>query len=177
MTARTNLIRANPMTTESRESYSPAYIAKVLQENKVIASVGMSLNPIKPSFLVGRWLSLRGFAIIPVNPAYAGQEMWGKTTYGDIDEIKEHIDMVQIFRRSEVVPAIVAAALQYLPSLKTIWMQLGVSDPEAAETARARGIEVVQDLCPKMELQRISGELGRYGVNTGFVTSRLLPLI
>ena len=61
MTARTNLIRANPMTTEARESYSPAYIAKVLQENKVIASVGMSLNPIKPSFLVGRWLDLRGF--------------------------------------------------------------------------------------------------------------------
>ncbi|MGA0300488.1 MAG: CoA-binding protein, partial [Paracoccaceae bacterium] len=103
------------MTTESRESYSPAYIAKVLQENKVIASVGMSLNPIKPSFLVGRWLSLRGFTIIPVNPAYAGQEMWGKTTYGDIDEIKEHIDMVQIFRRSEAVPAIVAAALQHWP--------------------------------------------------------------
>ena len=103
--------------------------------------------------------------------------MWGKTTYGDIDEIKEHIDMVQIFRRSEAVPAIVVAALQHLPNLKTIWMQLGVSHPEAAETAHARGIEVVQDLCPKMELQRISGELGRYGVNTGFVTSRLLPLI
>ena len=56
-------------------------------------------------------------------------------------------------------------------------MQLGVQHPETAAKARAYGVEVVQDLCPKMELQRISGELGRYGVNTGFVTSRLLPLI
>ena len=165
------------MIIEARDTYSPAYIAKVLRENKVVASVGMSLNPIKPSFLVGRWLSLRGFTIIPVNPAYAGQEIWGKTTRGELDEIKEHVDMVQIFRRSEAVPAIVEAALEHLQNLKTLWMQLGVCHTAAATKARTHGLEVVQDLCPKMELQRISGELGRYGVNTGFITARLLPLI
>ena len=177
MNFRNIFVRAKSVITEARETYSSAYIAKVLRENKVIASVGMSLDPKKPSYLVGRWLSLRGFTIIPVNPVYAGQEMWGKTTYSDLHDIQEHVDMVQIFRRSEAVSAIVEAALEHLPNLKTIWMQLGVQHPETAAKARANGLEVVQDLCPKMELQRISGELGRYGVNTGFVTSRLLPLI
>ncbi len=164
------------MTLNIKETYSPACIAKILHENKVIASVGVSLNPIKPSYLVGRWLSLRGFTIIPINPGYAGQEMWGNVTYGEINEIKEQIDMLQIFRRSEAVPGIVDQALEYLPSLKTIWMQIGVMNQQAAEKARDRGIEVVQNLCPKMELQRLSGELGRYGVNTGFLTSRILPM-
>ena len=164
------------MESSDEETYSPAYIAKILQENKVIASVGVSLNPIKPSFLVGRWLSLRGFTIIPVNPGYVGKTMWGNVTYAEISQIKEQIDMVQIFRRSEAVPEIVDEALEYLPGLKTIWMQIGVMNEKAADYARGCGVEVVQNLCPKMEIQRLSGELGRYGANTGFFTSRILPL-
>ena len=103
--------------------------------------------------------------------------MWGNTTRGELDEIKEHVDMVQIFRQSEGVPEIVEAALDHFPNLKPLWMQLGVCHTEAAAKAHAHGLEVVQNLCPKMELQRISGEIGRYGVNTGFITSRILPLI
>lgn len=164
------------MSLEHTASYPPAYIAKILRENKIIASVGVSLNPIKPSFLVGRWLSKRGYTIIPVNPVYAGQEMWGQVTYSALSEIKEHIDMVQVFRRSEAVPEIVDEALEHLPNLKTIWMQIGVSHQDAAKKAQAKGIDVIQDLCPKMEHQRLSGELGRYGVNTGLITSKLINL-
>lgn len=164
------------MSLEHIASYPPAYIAKILRENKIIASVGVSLNPIKPSFLVGRWLSKRSYTIIPVNPVYAGQEMWGQVTYSALSEIKEHIDMVQVFRRSEAVPEIVEEALEHLPNLKTIWMQIGVSHKDAAKKAQAKGIDVIQDLCPKMEHQRLSGELGRYGVNTGLITSKLINL-
>ena len=103
------------MKSIGEETYSPAYIAKILLENKVIASVGVSLEPIEPSFLVMRWLSLRGFTIIP---GYVGKTMWGNVTYAEIIQIKEQIDMVQIFRRSEAVPEIVDEALEYLPGLE-----------------------------------------------------------
>jgi predicted CoA-binding protein len=158
------------------ETYSAQYIRHILRENKRIAAVGVSLNPIRPSFLVGRWLSLRGYSIIPVNPRYSGQEMWGNTTYSQIRDITQDIDMVQIFRKSEAVFGIVEEAITYLPNLKTIWMQIGVIHPEAAELAKAHGLNVVQNLCPKMEHQRLSGELGQYGINTGYISSRLTPL-
>ena len=84
---------------------------------------------------------------------------------------------MQIFRRSEAVTAILESAPEQSLKLKMLRMQLGVYHTQAAAKARAHGIKVIQDLCPKMELQLISGELGRYGVNTGFIISRLLPLI
>ena len=158
------------------ETYSAQYIRHILRENKRIAAVGVSLNPIRPSFLVGRWLSLRGYSIIPVNPRYSGQKMWGNTTYSQIRDITQEIDMVQIFRKSEAVFGIVEEAVTYLPNLKTIWMQIGVIHPGAAELAKAHGLNVVQNLCPKMEHQRLSGELGKYGINTGYISSRLTPL-
>ena len=158
------------------ETYSAQYIRQILSENKRIASVGVSLNPIRPSFLVARWLSLRGYSIIPVNPTYSGQSMWGNPTYSQIRDITQEIDMVQIFRKSEAVPGIVEEAINHLPNLKTIWMQIGVIHQEAAELARGHGLEVVQNLCPKMEHQRLSGELGKYGINTGYISSRLRAL-
>ena len=156
--------------------YNSIYINNILKRNKRIASVGVSLNPIRPSFMVARWMSLRGYSIVPINPVYAGQVMWGNTTRQNLMEVKQPIDMVQIFRKSEAVPEIVEEALRALPDLKTIWMQIGVEHQEAADWAKSQGVEVVQNLCPKMELQRCSGELGKYGINTGFVTSRLVPL-
>jgi hypothetical protein len=158
------------------ETYSAQYIRQILSENKRIASVGVSLNPIRPSFLVARWLSLRVYSIIPVNPTYSGQSMWGNPTYSQIRDITQEIDMVQIFRKSEAVPGIVEEAINHLPNLKTIWMQIGVIHQEAAELARDHGLEVVQNLCPKMEHQRLSGELGKYGINTGYISSRLRAL-
>ena len=158
------------------EIYSDQYLSKILNENKTIASVGVSLNPIRPSYFVSRYLSRRGYAIIPVNPAYAGQIVWGNLAYSQISQIIQDIDMVQIFRKSEAVPEIVEDAIIHLPNLKTIWMQIGVMHADAAKTAREHDLEVIQNLCPKMEHQRLSGELGKYGINTGLITSRLQPL-
>jgi hypothetical protein len=159
-----------------KEIYSDQYLNKILNDNKTIASVGVSLNTIRPSYFVSRYLSRRGYAIIPVNPAYAGQIVWGNLAYSQLSEITQDIDMVQIFRKSEAVPKIVEDAIKYLPNLKTIWMQIGVIHTDAAKTAREHGLEVIQNLCPKMEHQRLSGDLGKYGINTGLITSRLQPL-
>ena len=82
-------------------------------------------------------------------------------------------EKVDIFRRSEAVPAIVDEALDCFEDLKTIWMQIGVEHLAAAAKAEARGIDVIQNLCPKMERQRLFGELRKYGVNTGVISSRL----
>ncbi len=81
--------------------------------------------------------------------------------------------MVDIFRRPEHVPPIIDEALAQLPNLRTIWMQIGVQHPEAAAKAQARGLDVVQNLCPKMEYQRLFGELRMGGINTGIISSRL----
>ena len=160
-----------------KEIYSDQYLNKILNENKKIASVGVSLNSIRPSYFVSRYLSHRGFTIIPVNPAYAGQIVWGNRAYSQLSDIPKDIDMVQIFRKSEAVPEIVRDAIKYLPNLKTIWMQIGVIHADAAKMAQNHGLEVIQNLCPKMEHQRLSGELGKYGINTGLITSRLQPLL
>ena len=161
----------------SIHAYSDSFLRKVLARNKVIVSVGVSLNAIRPSYFVARYLSRRGYTIIPVNPAYEGELLFGQRVYARMDQIEQPIDMVQVFRKSDAVPAIYEDALACWPALKTIWMQIGVEHQATARKAQARGIDVVQDLCPKMEHQRLSGELGKYGVNTGLVRACLADVI
>lgn len=150
-------------------------LRRILTTTRVIAVVGISPNPVRPSFFVGRYLGLRGYRVIPVNPSQAGTTLLGETVYPDLDAIPKDIpvDMVDIFRRSDAVPAIVDAAMAALPHLRTIWMQLGVSHPEAAAKAEAAGISVVQNRCPKIEYQRLFGELRMGGFATGVISSRL----
>lgn len=132
-------------------------IRDILREAKVIAVVGISHKPERPSYDVARYLQAVGYRVIPVNPGLAGQELMGETVYADLAAIPPEIevDMVDVFRRSEAVPEIVDAALAHLPHLKTIWMQLGVSHEAAAETARARGVRVVMNRCPKIDYPRL----------------------
>lgn len=152
-----------------------ATLRRVLRQTKVIACVGLSANPVRPSYFVGRYLHRRGYRVIPVNPAYAGQPFFGETFVGDLADIAAaaKVDMVDIFRRSEDVPPIVERALDLLPSLCTIWMQIGVVNTGAAAQAEAHGVTVVQNRCPKLEYQRLFGELRKAGINTGVISSRL----
>ena len=158
-------------------SYSDAHLKQILARTRVIAVVGLSANPIRPSYFVARYLKLKGFRVIPVNPGLAGQQLFGETVCASLAEIPSAIpvDMVDIFRRSEAVPAIVDDALAHLPALKTIWMQIGVEHEGAAETARARGIDVIMNRCPKIEYQRLHDELRMAGFNTGIISSKLRP--
>ena len=157
------------------DEQSDAYLAGILTSTKVIAVVGVSPNPVRPSYYVARYLSLRGYRVIPVNPGHAGKEILGQPVYADLASIPKDagVDMVDIFRRSDAVPGIVDDALAHLPDLRTIWMQIGVTHAEAAEKARSRGIKVVQNRCPKIEYQRLFGELRMGGFATGIISSKL----
>jgi predicted CoA-binding protein len=153
--------------------YSDQHLKTILQRTKTVAVVGVSMNPVRPSFYVARYLSLKGFDVIPVNPGHAGKELFGQTVRGSLSELSEPVDMVDIFRRSEAVPPIVDEALAAFPSLGTIWMQIGVEHPEAAARAEARGVDVVMNRCPKIEYQRLFGELRMGGFSTGIISSKL----
>lgn len=154
-------------------TYTDAYLRDILKSVKTVAVVGISANPVRPSYFVGRYLKLKGFHVIGVNPGLAGQELFGSPVYGDLASIPVDVDMVDIFRRSDAVPAIVDEALERWPALKAIWMQIGVEHAEAAAKARARDVKVVMNRCPKIEYQRLFGELRMGGFNTGVISSKL----
>ncbi|MGJ8611678.1 MAG: CoA-binding protein, partial [Octadecabacter sp.] len=101
---------------------------------------------------------------VPVNPGLAGQTLFGETVYATLADIPFDVDMVDIFRRSDAVPMIVDEALAQWPELQTIWMQIGVEHDQAAATAQAHGVTVIQNLCPKIEYQRLFGDLPIGGI-------------
>jgi predicted CoA-binding protein len=155
------------------ESYDHAHLRKILERMKTVAVVGASTNPVKASYFVSRYLTLRGVRVIPINPGHAGKTLFGETIRADLSEAPAEVDMVDIFRRSDAVPGIVTQALAHLPNLQTIWMQIGVSHDAAAAEARAAGIDVIQNRCPKIEYQRLFGELRMAGFNTRVISSKL----
>lgn len=136
-----------------------AQIREILQETKVIAIVGISAKPERPSYHVAEFLQEKGYRIIPVNPGLAGQELFGEPVYADLAAIPAdaHVDMVDIFRASEAVPGVVDEALAHLPDLRTIWMQLGVVSESAKDAAEAAGKTVVMDRCPRIDYPRLIG--------------------
>ena len=154
-------------------SYTGPFLKNILTRTKRVAIVGVSSNPVRASYFVARYLGLRGYDVVPVNPGLAGQSLLGATVVGSLSEIEGPVDMVDIFRRSEAVPAIVDEALALFPDLGTIWMQIGVEHAQAAELAKARGVDVVQNRCPKIEYQRLFGDLRMGGFATGVISSKL----
>ncbi|MDW4497425.1 CoA-binding protein [Sulfitobacter sp. D35] len=154
-------------------SYSDDLLRTILKRTRRIAVVGVSMNPVRPSYYVARYLSLKGFEIEPVNPGHSGAEIFGRKIHASLSEIGQPVDMVDIFRRSEAVPPIVDAALEVFPDLQTIWMQIGVENAQAAAKAEARGVTVIQNRCPKIEYQRLFGELRMGGFATGVISSKL----
>ncbi len=150
-----------------------AELKRILDRTRVIAVVGLSPNPVRPSHYVARYLSLRGYRVIGVNPGHAGAVLFGETMRGAVADLPPEVDMLDIFRRTEAVPPIVEEALAHLPGLRTVWMQVGVVHEAAAQLARARGLDVVMDRCPKIEHQRLNGELRKGGFNTGVISSKL----
>ena len=155
------------------ETYSDSHLRTILTRTKRIAVVGVSLNEVRPSYYVARYLALKKFDVVPVNPGHAGKLAFGAEVKASLSDIEGGVDMVDIFRRPEHVPAVVDKALEAFSNLQTIWMQIGVWHEEAAEKARARGVDVVMNRCPKIEYQRLFGELRMGGFNTGVISSKL----
>ena len=109
----------------------------ILTRTRTIAMVGVSMNPVRPSYYVARYLGLKGYRVLPVNPGHAGKTLFGQTVRASLRDIGEPVDMVDIFRRSEAVPPIVDEALEVFPNLQTIWMQIGVEHEAAPRPRRA----------------------------------------
>jgi predicted CoA-binding protein len=135
------------------ESYSDETIRDALHRARVIAMVGASKRPSRPSFGVMRFLQDHGHRVIPVNPGYAGETIHGERVYASLSEVPEPVDMVDIFRRSAEAGAAVDAAIA--KGAKIVWMQLGVIDEAAAARARAAGLTVIMDRCPAIEYRRL----------------------
>lgn len=150
--------------------YPDEYLLGIYHAHRTVAMVGASPDWIRPSYFVMKYLLRKGYHVIPVNPRAAGGEILGQKVYSSLSEIPEPVDVVDIFRRPDAVPGIVAEAIAI--GAKVIWMQLGVRNEDAAETARNAGLLVVQDRCMKIEYGRLSGELAWSGVNSGIITSR-----
>ncbi len=132
---------------------SDADLRALLGEARTIAVVGLSPNPMRPSNSVARHMQRSGYTIVPVNPGH--NEILGEKSYRSLgDAAREHtIDIVDVFRRSEHVGAIVDEAIGVRPKL--IWLQLGIVDDDAARHAGAAGIPFVQDHCLAIEHSRL----------------------
>ena len=154
-------------------SLSDRLLRDILKSTKTIAMVGLSMNETRPSYFVGRYLHKRGYKIIPINAGHGGKQFFGQLVKSSIDEINEPVDMVDIFRKPEAVPQIVDDSLAKLKGLKTIWMQIGIKHKSSALKARQLGLNVIEDRCPKIEHQRLFGELRKAGFTTKIVSSRL----
>jgi hypothetical protein len=132
-------------------------IAQILRDTKVIAMVGASMNPDRPSHGVMQFLQSKGKRVIPVNPGHAGDVLLGETIYASLADIPKDfaVDMVDVFRKSDAVAAIAAQALADLPHLRTIWLQLGVQSAQAADLAQSHDVAFVQNRCPAIEWRKL----------------------
>ncbi len=128
-----------------------AGIRRILQQHNVIAMVGLSPKPERPSHGVARYLLANGYTVIPVNPGQ--REILGQPCYARLADIPVTVDMVDVFRNSADVPPVAAEAIAI--GAKSLWLQLGVIHPEAAGQAAAAGLDVVMDRCPKIEHTRL----------------------
>ncbi len=154
--------------------YADAEIKDILRRVRTIAMVGASPKWVRPSNFAMKYLQNKGFRVIPVNPGQAGKEILGETCYAGLADIPGTIDLVDIFRSSDAAGAITdeAIGLAAEKEIKVVWMQLGVRDDAAAERAKAAGLTVIMERCPKIEYGRLFGELGWSGVNTGIISSK-----
>ena len=118
-------------------------IRELLTESKTIAVVGLSSDPLRPSFGVSQYMQHKGYRIIPVNPNE--QMVLGEKSYGSLAEVPERIDLVDVFRRPEFVPEIIDELIRL--KIPAIWLQEGVVHQVAAKKARDAGIFVVMDKC------------------------------
>ncbi|MGZ0050619.1 CoA-binding protein [Brevibacillus gelatini] len=124
---------------------------KLLEEAKTIAVVGLSNKPERTSYMVAQAMQNAGYRIIPVNPVIAGETVLGEKAVASLQELDQQVDIVNVFRKSEDIMPVAQDALKMKHKPKVFWMQQGIANEEAANLVHAEGIEVVQDLCIKVD--------------------------
>ncbi len=135
------------MTPTPELQASAAEITEILHNYRVVAVVGLSADPSRPSYRVAQYLQEHGFRIVPVNPGC--QEILGERCYAALQDIPFPVAIVDIFRNVKAIPEIVAEAIAV--GAKVVWMQLGLEEPESARKAKQAGLQVVMDRCLKIE--------------------------
>jgi uncharacterized protein len=139
----------------NHESYGDSLLREVLTQTKTIALIGASANEMRPSYGVMEFLLDHGYRVIPVNPGLAGQTLLGQMVVASVSEITIPIDMIDIFRNSETIPVMADEILELSNLPKVIWMQLGVFHRDAAAKLEHRGITVIMNRCPAIEIPRL----------------------
>ncbi|WGJ14499.1 CoA-binding protein [Methylocapsa sp. D3K7] len=137
------------------DTTADAILRDILLRVKTIAVVGASDKATRPSYGVFAFLLAQGYHVVGVNPGLAGKSVHGTVFFKTLTDVPEPIDMVDIFRNSAAAGAVADEALALSPKPNVIWMQIGVRDDAAAKRARALGVDVVMDRCPKIEYQRL----------------------
>jgi uncharacterized protein len=135
------------LTTTLEGQDSAAEITEILHNYRVVAVVGLSAKPDRPSYRVAQYLQEHGYRIVPVNPGC--QEILGERCYPGLRDIPFPVEIVDIFRTVDAIPGIVDEAMAV--GAKVVWMQLGLEEPQSARKARQAGLQVVMDRCLKIE--------------------------
>ena len=155
------------MTFDLTRYQDPLAIQRVLHHAKTIAMVGLSANELRASFFVGYYLKRHGYQVIPVNPREAA--ILGETCYQSLRDVPVPIDIVNVFRAPDALPAIAREAVEI--GAGNIWCQFGVINQEATRIAEAGGVSVIMDRCIKVEHARYIGRMHWLGFNTQRITS------
>ena len=145
-----------------------AQLRRILKDNHTIAVVGLSADWYRPSYFAAKYMQEHGYRIIPVNPKYT--EILGERCYPDLKSIPDKVDIVDVFRKSEDCAPIARDAVAI--GAKALWLQIGVMNDEARQTAEKAGLDFVQNRCVKIEYARLFGGLSWFGVNTRVISAR-----
>ena len=143
-------------------------LRRILHEAKTIAVVGLSADWFRPSYFAAKYMQEHGYRVIPVNPKY--REILGEKCHASLRDIREKVDIVDVFRKTADVMPIAEDAIAI--GAKVLWQQLGVKNEAAAAKARAAGLETVMDRCVKIEHGRLFGGLNWVGVNTHIISAK-----
>ena len=135
--------------------YAPEYLRGILERTRTIAVVGASPEPWRASYGVSAYLKRAGFRIIPVNPTALGERVHGEAVVAALADIRQHVDLVNVFRRPQFLPGVVEEAIA--AGAPAVWMQLGIRHEGAKDRAEAAGLAVVMDRCISVEHRRVIG--------------------
>nr|WP_286198555.1 CoA-binding protein [Mesorhizobium sp. BR1-1-16] len=139
------------------DRYDDAYLRDILATTRTIAMVGASPKPDRPSNGVLAYLNRAGYETYPVHPGLAGGSIHGRKVEARLADVPVPIDMVDVFRNSDAIPALVDEVLALDPLPKVVWLQLAIRNDAAAARLEAAGIKVVMDRCPAIERPRLIG--------------------
>jgi predicted CoA-binding protein len=139
-------------------------IAAVLRQARTIAVLGAHPEASRAAFYVPDYLHAQGYRILPVNPQLAGRTLWGEPVRRSLAELGEPVDIVDVFRRPDLLPSHLDDLLAMAPRPQLVWLQLGIRNDAFARDVQAAGIDVVQDRCTLADHRRLDvGRVGRVG--------------